>query len=287
MHSSIASASMPARAIASRAAMGRVRARKPARLPWKRAIGVRQALAMTTSFTASEGLGPWDRGPWRSGEAARAREDPGAPCAPPILGRRRGPHIPQSGRSGSTMRHLHTQRTLCRSHADGPPIAGSAPAAAPGGFSRLAAPPRVLVTELNRAPGSSAGGAEDPREPSRPEDLLLAGLRTRDERAVEEFPARYKSLLHHCIGQFTHDATEREDLYQDLVIHALDRLDGTPSTPRRAASAPGCTASPGAGAWTCAVARGPGAAPSSPQWARTCPSRRTRPSPSNWPGSRS
>ena len=59
-----------------------------------------------------------------------------------------------------------------------------------------------------------------------PEDLLLVeGLRTRDERAVEEFLARYKSLLHHCIGQFTHDATEREDLYQDLVIHALDRLD--------------------------------------------------------------
>ena len=59
-----------------------------------------------------------------------------------------------------------------------------------------------------------------------PEDLLLVeGLRARDERAVEEFLARYKSLVHHCIGQFTHDATEREDLYQDLVIHVLDRLD--------------------------------------------------------------
>jgi len=122
-----------------------------------------------------------------------------------------------------------------------------------------------------------------------PEDLLLVeGLRTRDERAVEEFLARYKSLLHHCIGQFTHDATEREDLYQDLVIHALDRLDRDAFDPEKG----------GFSTWLYRVSwcrcvdlrrrAGPGGAPSSPRWARTCPSRRTRDRPpSSWPGSRS
>lgn len=59
-----------------------------------------------------------------------------------------------------------------------------------------------------------------------PEELLLVeGLRAREEKAVEEFLERYKSLIHHCIGQFTQDAAHRDDLYQDLVIHVLDRLD--------------------------------------------------------------
>ena len=52
MTSSISDASIPAREMASLAAKAPISgAEREAKLPWKVAMGVRQALAMTTSFT--------------------------------------------------------------------------------------------------------------------------------------------------------------------------------------------------------------------------------------------
>jgi len=54
---------------------------------------------------------------------------------------------------------------------------------------------------------------------------LVRGLRRRDERAVAAFLDRYRSLLFHCIGHFESDAAGRDDLYQELVLYVLERLD--------------------------------------------------------------
>ena len=54
---------------------------------------------------------------------------------------------------------------------------------------------------------------------------LIEGLRARQEAAVTAFLARYKALLHHCIGHFEADPGAREDRYQDLVLYVLERLD--------------------------------------------------------------
>ncbi len=54
---------------------------------------------------------------------------------------------------------------------------------------------------------------------------LVEGLKAREEVAVEAFLARYRSLFYHCIGHFETDAAAREDLYQDLVVFVLERLD--------------------------------------------------------------
>ena len=54
---------------------------------------------------------------------------------------------------------------------------------------------------------------------------LVAGLRRRSEEAVAAFLERYRSLFFHCIGHFEADHSAREDLYQDLVMYALERLD--------------------------------------------------------------
>ncbi len=54
---------------------------------------------------------------------------------------------------------------------------------------------------------------------------LVEGLRDRSDDAVEEFLARYRPLLHHCIGQFETDPTAREDLFQELLGHVFERLD--------------------------------------------------------------
>ena len=51
------------------------------------------------------------------------------------------------------------------------------------------------------------------------------GLRERKENAVREYLQRYRSLFHHCIGQFESDPAAREDLFQDLVWYVLERLD--------------------------------------------------------------
>jgi RNA polymerase sigma-70 factor (ECF subfamily) len=53
---------------------------------------------------------------------------------------------------------------------------------------------------------------------------LVAGLLARREDAVRDYSERYRSLFHHCIGQFESDPNTREDLYQDLLWYALERL---------------------------------------------------------------
>ena len=57
------------------------------------------------------------------------------------------------------------------------------------------------------------------------EHLIVQGLRDREEEAVKVFLERYRSLFYHCIGHFESDPSSREDLYQDLVVYALERLD--------------------------------------------------------------
>ena len=54
---------------------------------------------------------------------------------------------------------------------------------------------------------------------------LVEGLRQRSEAAVEAFLERYRSLFYHCIGHFESEPGAREDLYQDLVLYVLQRLD--------------------------------------------------------------
>jgi len=67
-----------------------------------------------------------------------------------------------------------------------------------------------------------------------PEELLLVeGLKSRDDASVEDFLERYRSLIFHCIGQFARDSSQRDDLYQDLVIHVLERLDRDAFDPQR------------------------------------------------------
>ena len=57
------------------------------------------------------------------------------------------------------------------------------------------------------------------------EHELVEGLRLRRESAVAAFLERYRSLFYHCIGHFETDPAAREDLYQDLVLYVLERLD--------------------------------------------------------------
>ena len=57
------------------------------------------------------------------------------------------------------------------------------------------------------------------------EHLIVQGLRDREEEAVKVFLERYRSLFYHCIGHFESDPSAREDLYQDLDVYALERLD--------------------------------------------------------------
>ena len=57
------------------------------------------------------------------------------------------------------------------------------------------------------------------------EQDLVEGLRNRDEAVVAAFLERYRSLFYHCISHFEADHSAREDLYQDLVIYVLERLD--------------------------------------------------------------
>jgi len=74
-------------------------------------------------------------------------------------------------------------------------------------------------------PSGAASGRSPPARTPLDDLALIAGLRARDETAVTAFLERYKSLLHHCIGHFEADAVAREDRYQDLVLHVLERLD--------------------------------------------------------------
>ncbi|MBL8860114.1 MAG: sigma-70 family RNA polymerase sigma factor [Planctomycetes bacterium] len=42
---------------------------------------------------------------------------------------------------------------------------------------------------------------------------------------MEAFVERYRSLFYHCISQFENDHSAREDLFQDILLYVLDRLD--------------------------------------------------------------
>lgn len=57
------------------------------------------------------------------------------------------------------------------------------------------------------------------------EEELVAGLRERHEETVAVFLERYRALFYHCIGHFETDHSAREDLFQDVVIYVLERLD--------------------------------------------------------------
>ncbi|MFN0242831.1 MAG: sigma-70 family RNA polymerase sigma factor [Planctomycetota bacterium] len=57
------------------------------------------------------------------------------------------------------------------------------------------------------------------------EQQLVAGLRERRDDVVGVFLERYRPLFYHCISQFESDHAAREDLYQDVVVYVLDRLD--------------------------------------------------------------
>lgn len=62
---------------------------------------------------------------------------------------------------------------------------------------------------------------------------LVAGLRRREEGAVAAFLERYTSLLLHCIGHFEQEAGSRDDLFQELVLYALERLDADRFDPEK------------------------------------------------------
>lgn len=63
------------------------------------------------------------------------------------------------------------------------------------------------------------------RLPRLEEQELVAGLRERRPGDVAAFLERYRSLFYHCIGHFESDHSAREDLFQDIVLYVLDRLD--------------------------------------------------------------
>jgi RNA polymerase sigma-70 factor (ECF subfamily) len=57
------------------------------------------------------------------------------------------------------------------------------------------------------------------------EQDLVQGLREGREESVRLFLERYRSLFHHCIGHFETDHASREDLFQDVVVYVLERLE--------------------------------------------------------------
>jgi RNA polymerase sigma-70 factor (ECF subfamily) len=54
---------------------------------------------------------------------------------------------------------------------------------------------------------------------------LVAGLRERNEGAVNTLLERYRSLFFHCIGTFESDPSAREDLHQEVILYVLERID--------------------------------------------------------------
>jgi RNA polymerase sigma factor (sigma-70 family) len=54
---------------------------------------------------------------------------------------------------------------------------------------------------------------------------LVSGLRERREDVLAAFLERYRPLFYHCIAHFESDHAAREDLYQEVVLYVLERLD--------------------------------------------------------------
>ncbi len=128
----------------------------------------------------------------------------------------------------------------------------SRPAACPGnspsvrrrGALRRPRPCLASSESGPRGPRAIAGARWDGKDgggPRRPdpghigvEELeLVSGLRQRSEEAVTVFLERYRPLFYHCIAPFEADHAAREDLYQDLVVYVLDRLDRDSFDPER------------------------------------------------------
>jgi RNA polymerase sigma-70 factor, ECF subfamily len=57
------------------------------------------------------------------------------------------------------------------------------------------------------------------------ESELVEGLRHRREEVVSVFLERYRPLFYHCISHFEPDPAARDDVYQDVVMYVLHRLD--------------------------------------------------------------
>jgi RNA polymerase sigma-70 factor (ECF subfamily) len=69
---------------------------------------------------------------------------------------------------------------------------------------------------------------------SKVEELqLVQGLRERREEMVAIFLERYRSLFYHCISHFEPDASSRDDLYQDVILYVLHRLDADSFDPSK------------------------------------------------------
>ena len=71
--------------------------------------------------------------------------------------------------------------------------------------------------------GLPRGPCGDPRGVE--EQQLVEGLRQRREEVVSVFLERYRPLFYHCISHFEPDPAARDDLYQDVVMYVLHRLD--------------------------------------------------------------
>lgn len=65
------------------------------------------------------------------------------------------------------------------------------------------------------------------------EAQLVEGLRQRHDGAVRCYLERYRSLFFHCIGHFEQDSLRREELFNDLAWHALERLERDRFDPQR------------------------------------------------------
>lgn len=104
---------------------------------------------------------------------------------------------------------------------------------------RMALGPGRPVDSASRNPYPALDGPCD--GPHRPagsigtmeEAQLVRGLRERRETAVASFMERYRSLLYHCIGHFEQEPSAREDLYQELVLYVLERLDADRFDPHK------------------------------------------------------
>lgn len=88
------------------------------------------------------------------------------------------------------------------------------------------------LTDLLVEVAASARTVEG-RLPRLDELELVAGLRERRAGDVDTFLERYRSLFYHCIGHFESDHSAREDLFQDIVLYVLDRLDQNSFDPEK------------------------------------------------------
>ncbi len=57
------------------------------------------------------------------------------------------------------------------------------------------------------------------------EQDLVQGLRERRADVLAVFLERYRPLFYHCISHFEADHAGRDDLYQEIVLYVLERLD--------------------------------------------------------------